>query len=521
MGKAGIIAAKMSKKGVLGYVASFPIPEVISGINATMLGAQTVNPNIKVKIIWVNSWFDPGKEADAAKVLIGQEQDLVPLRESVFQHLAGVGTRAAGPTLASAKSLDRRGAVHVGDRDDLRVGRRRQRAAASTSDWIFAFTVENSIYLDPASIGRGIGRALLAELIARCEAGHWRQMVAVIGDSTFYHTGLPALANVAYNRANVLIVILDNRTTAMTGHQANPGTGITLQHQPSEVIELEPLVRALGIHHVVTVDAYDVDGLEKAYKDLMAHNEPAVLVARRECALLPEIRKRWVPLEVVEEKCTGCGICYEKCPVKVASEFEAGVGKRKAIYVPFPQAVPKFPVLDPDNCTYFENGKCKACEKLCPPQAIRLDQQPEEITVKVLGVDVEKQKISLGLKQLSADPWSRVSDLYQVGLLATWGQHKLRLFHQALETIRQASTRQGPAWGEGWRLDRWDDTAKITYDRAVLDELFSLRFVADATNAIIMGPVGVGKTFLATALAVLQDGVNLVKFHWPGVPVAL
>ncbi|HTQ82885.1 MAG TPA: BMP family ABC transporter substrate-binding protein [Pseudolabrys sp.] len=73
----GVIAAKMSKKGVLGYIASFPIPEVISGINATMLGAQTVNPNIKVKIIWVNSWFDPGKEADAAKALADQGCDVL------------------------------------------------------------------------------------------------------------------------------------------------------------------------------------------------------------------------------------------------------------------------------------------------------------------------------------------------------------------------------------------------------------------------------------------------------------
>jgi basic membrane protein A len=73
----GVIAAKMSKKGVLGYIASFPIPEVLSGINATMLGAQTVNPNIKVKIIWVNTWFDPGKEADAAKALADQGADVL------------------------------------------------------------------------------------------------------------------------------------------------------------------------------------------------------------------------------------------------------------------------------------------------------------------------------------------------------------------------------------------------------------------------------------------------------------
>jgi simple sugar transport system substrate-binding protein len=73
----GIIAAKMSASGVLGYIASFPIPEVISGINATILGAQTINPNIKVKIIWANTWFDPGKEADAAKALLDQGADVI------------------------------------------------------------------------------------------------------------------------------------------------------------------------------------------------------------------------------------------------------------------------------------------------------------------------------------------------------------------------------------------------------------------------------------------------------------
>jgi len=73
----GQIAAKMSKKGVLGYIVSFPIPEVISGINATMLGAQSIKPDIKVKIIWVNTWFDPGKEADAAKALLDQGADVI------------------------------------------------------------------------------------------------------------------------------------------------------------------------------------------------------------------------------------------------------------------------------------------------------------------------------------------------------------------------------------------------------------------------------------------------------------
>ena len=73
----GLIAAKMSKAGVLGYIGSFPIPEVVSGINATIIAAQTINPNIKVKIIWANTWFDPGKEADAAKALIDQGADVI------------------------------------------------------------------------------------------------------------------------------------------------------------------------------------------------------------------------------------------------------------------------------------------------------------------------------------------------------------------------------------------------------------------------------------------------------------
>jgi len=73
----GQIAAKMSKAGTLGYIGSFPIPEVVSGINATMIGAQSITPNIKVKIIWVNTWFDPGKEADAAKALLDQGADII------------------------------------------------------------------------------------------------------------------------------------------------------------------------------------------------------------------------------------------------------------------------------------------------------------------------------------------------------------------------------------------------------------------------------------------------------------
>jgi len=90
------------------------------------------------------------------------------------------------------------------------------------------------------------------------------------------------------------------------------------------------------------------------------------------------------PRYLVEEDCTGCGICWEKCPKKVIDEvFEAGLGYRKAIYTPFAQAVPKYPVIDTENCIYFQNGKCRACEKLCPTKCIDFDQKEEYITVNV------------------------------------------------------------------------------------------------------------------------------------------
>lgn len=90
------------------------------------------------------------------------------------------------------------------------------------------------------------------------------------------------------------------------------------------------------------------------------------------------------PRYIRTEDCTGCGICWEKCPKKVIDNvFEAGMGNRKAVYVPFPQAVPKYPVIDDINCTYFIKGTCKACEKFCPTNAIDFNQKAEEVTVEV------------------------------------------------------------------------------------------------------------------------------------------
>lgn len=96
-----------------------------------------------------------------------------------------------------------------------------------------------------------------------------------------------------------------------------------------------------------------------------------------------QVKVRKKARHVIEERCTGCGLCEEKCPAKAPSEFEAGLGLRKAIYRPFPQAVPNIPVIDKPNCIYFIRGKCKACEKFCPREAIAFDQQDEVLNLEV------------------------------------------------------------------------------------------------------------------------------------------
>ncbi|MBE6850063.1 MAG: indolepyruvate ferredoxin oxidoreductase subunit alpha [Ruminococcus sp.] len=145
--------------------------------------------------------------------------------------------------------------------------------------------------------------------------------VAVIGDSTFMHSGMTGLANIAYNGSNSTVLILDNSITGMTGHQQNPTTGYNIKGDPATKIDLEALCHALGINRVRVVDPYDLDECEKAVKEELAVNEPSVIISRRPCVLLKSVKAK-PPVKVDADKCKSCKKCMKMgCP---AIHMESG-----------------------------------------------------------------------------------------------------------------------------------------------------------------------------------------------------
>jgi len=195
-------------------------------------------------------------------------------------------------------------------------------------------------------MGAGIGQAHGIQKIR----GHEAPVVAVIGDSTFTHSGITGLVNITYNAGVSTVVILDNRTTAMTGGQVHPGVGETLSGMPGRELDFERLARAIGVEDVRTVDPYDLEATETALREAMASPEPSVVIARRECVLIA--REREPAPELDEEACIRCGRCLSiGCPA--LSGVDDG-GER-----PLPQ-------IDLAMCT-----GCLMCAQVCPVNALR------------------------------------------------------------------------------------------------------------------------------------------------------
>ncbi len=171
--------------------------------------------------------------------------------------------------------------------------------------------------------------------------------VAVIGDSTFVHSGITGLINIVYNNGNSTVLILDNHITGMTGHQQNPCTGLTLKNDPAPALDLEKLCAAIGVpeEHIKVVDPNNLKGLEATVKAELTSGTPSVVICRRPCALLKSVPKK-KPLVINADACRGCKACMKiACP---AISFDGGKAR-----------------IDASLCT-----GCELCQQMCHFDAI-------------------------------------------------------------------------------------------------------------------------------------------------------
>jgi indolepyruvate ferredoxin oxidoreductase alpha subunit len=192
-----------------------------------------------------------------------------------------------------------------------------------------------------ACMGAGIGQAMGME-----KAGVKSKVVAVIGDSTFMHSGITGLVDAVYNDGHFTILILDNRTTAMTGHQEHPGTGISAQGQETFAVDIESLCRGIGVKDLKVINAFDLKALRTGVRDSLNRPELSVIIVRGACAV--QVKKRANPRKVDIEKCTQCDTC-----------LKLGCG---AI-----QSANGQVYIEPSLCA---GDACGICEQLCPQKAI-------------------------------------------------------------------------------------------------------------------------------------------------------
>jgi indolepyruvate ferredoxin oxidoreductase alpha subunit len=197
-----------------------------------------------------------------------------------------------------------------------------------------------------ASIGNAIGASKVSD--------GKKPIFATIGDGTFLHSGMTGLLDAVYNRANITVVILDNRITAMTGGQEHPSTGHTLMGEEAFDVDLEGLVRALGVEHVENVMNHDLEDVQAALQAAQEYQGVSVILAEAPCALMPYKIKE-TPYEIIEDACTGCRLCLQTgCPSISLTGTLTTEGRQRA-------------VIDIETCT-----GCGLCPQTCNDHAIKI-----------------------------------------------------------------------------------------------------------------------------------------------------
>jgi len=194
-----------------------------------------------------------------------------------------------------------------------------------------------------ACMGAGIGQALGME-----KAGLEDSLIAVIGDSTFMHSGMTSLADAIYNQSKITIIILDNMTTGMTGHQGHPGTGVSASGRQATQVKIEDVVRSMGVNRVEVLDAFDMENLRRAIKSAIDCEELSVLIVRGDCA--PVRPRSHASRVVLAESCTRCHNCL-KLACSAIHDDDGRV------------------IINSDFCA---GDNCGVCEQVCPSGAINI-----------------------------------------------------------------------------------------------------------------------------------------------------
>ena len=193
------------------------------------------------------------------------------------------------------------------------------------------------------SLAMGMSKAFEA-------SGQKKKVFGVLGDSTFFHSGMTGAAEILYNKGSVIPVVLDNHITGMTGHQENPGSGYTLQGDMAASIKIENVLRAYGYENIIIVDPQDLSAMQKAVDDALASQVPAAIITRRPCLLIKRLKHDIGKCVVDTAKCIGCRKCLQVgCPAVMVKD-------RKSC-------------IDPTQCV-----GCTVCAQVCPVGAIRREE---------------------------------------------------------------------------------------------------------------------------------------------------